>query len=49
MRLAELGLSTAVLPPLLDVDTIEDARRVAAEAPGTRFAAVLADTQRAAA
>ncbi len=49
IRLAELGLSTAVLPPLLDVDTIEDARRVAAEAPGTRFAAVLADTQRAAA
>ena len=49
VRLAELGLSTAVLPPLLDVDTIEDARRVAAEAPGTRFAAVLAGTQRAAA
>ena len=49
VRLAELGLSTAVLPPLLDVDTIEDARRVAAEAPGTRFAAVLVDTQQAAA
>ncbi len=49
VRLAELGLSTAVLPPLLDVDTIEDARRVAAEAPGTRFAALLAGTQRAAA
>lgn len=49
VRLAELGLSTAVLAPMLDVDTIEDARRVAAAAPGTRFAAVLADVERAAA
>ena len=45
VRLAELGLSTAVLPPLLDVDTIEDARLVAAAAPGTRFATVLADME----
>jgi rSAM/selenodomain-associated transferase 1 len=41
MRLAELELRTTLLPPLLDVDTIEDARVVAAAAPGTRFAAVL--------
>jgi glycosyltransferase A (GT-A) superfamily protein (DUF2064 family) len=41
-RLAELGLSTAILPPLRDVDTIDDARAVAAEAPETRFAAALA-------
>jgi len=38
-RLAELGLRTATLPPLRDVDTIDDARAVAAEAPRTRFAA----------
>ena len=42
VRLAELGLRTAVLPPLRDVDTIDDARAVAAEAPGSRFAATLA-------
>jgi rSAM/selenodomain-associated transferase 1 len=41
-RLAELGLRTVVLPPLRDVDTIADARAVAAEAPGGRFAAALA-------
>jgi glycosyltransferase A (GT-A) superfamily protein (DUF2064 family) len=40
-RLAELELETTILPPLLDVDTIDDARVVAAAAPGTRFAAVL--------
>ena len=42
VRLAELGLRTAVLPPLRDVDTIDDARAVAAEAPESRFAAALA-------
>jgi len=42
VRLAALGLKTAILPPLRDVDTIEDARAVAAEAPDTRFAATLA-------
>ena len=42
VRLAELGLRTAVLPPLRDVDTIADARAVAAEAPASRFAAALA-------
>jgi uncharacterized protein len=41
-RLAELGLTTVALPPLLDVDTIADARAVAAAAPKTRFAATLA-------
>ncbi len=42
VRLAVLGLRTAVLPPLRDVDTIADARAVAAEAPAGRFAATLA-------
>jgi uncharacterized protein len=42
VRLAELGLRTAVLPPLRDVDTIADARAVAAAAPHSRFAAALA-------
>jgi len=41
-RLGELGLRTAMLHELEDVDTIEDARSVAAAAPATRFAAVLA-------
>jgi rSAM/selenodomain-associated transferase 1 len=42
-RLGALGLRTADLPPLLDVDTIEDARVVAAGAPDTAFAAALAE------
>jgi rSAM/selenodomain-associated transferase 1 len=37
-RLAELELRTALLPPLCDVDTIADARAVAAAAPASRFA-----------
>jgi uncharacterized protein len=41
-RLAELDLHTAILPPLRDVDTIEDAWSVAAEAPDSEFAATLA-------
>jgi rSAM/selenodomain-associated transferase 1 len=41
-RLRELGLSTAELEPLRDVDTIADARAVAARFPETRFAAALA-------
>jgi hypothetical protein len=41
-RMAALGLDPVLLPPLRDVDTIEDARAVAADAPHTRFAAVLA-------
>jgi len=41
-RLRELGLRVHHQPPLRDVDTIEDARAVAAEAGGTRFAAAFA-------
>jgi glycosyltransferase A (GT-A) superfamily protein (DUF2064 family) len=48
-RLTELGLRTSMLPPLLDVDTIDDARAVAAAAPGTRFAVLLDELERAAA
>ena len=42
VRLAELGLRTAILPTLRDVDTIADAHAVAATAPRSRFAAALA-------
>jgi uncharacterized protein len=45
-RLAELGLRTAELKPLLDVDDIADARAVAAAAPESRFAAALAAIER---
>lgn len=38
-RMTELGLRTAALPALRDVDTWEDATVVAALAPWTRFAA----------
>jgi rSAM/selenodomain-associated transferase 1 len=48
VRLAALGLRTTVLPPLRDVDTIDDAHAVAAEAPGGRFAAALAGIEAAA-
>ncbi len=41
-RLARLGLATAMLRPLLDVDTYADALTVARQAPETRFAATLA-------
>jgi uncharacterized protein len=40
-RLAALGLATAILRPLRDVDTWDDAVRVAVEAPATRFAAAM--------
>ncbi|RCG27045.1 glycosyltransferase [Sphaerisporangium album] len=40
-RLRQAGLSTALLPELRDVDTFADACQVAAQAPGTRFAATL--------
>ncbi len=40
-RLGELGLRTATLPRLRDVDTIADALEVAALAPDTRFAAAI--------
>ncbi len=42
-RLGELGLAPALLPVLRDVDTIADAHAVAAQAPGSRFAAALAE------
>jgi rSAM/selenodomain-associated transferase 1 len=42
-RLRALGLATAILPTLLDVDTIAAARAVAAAAPASRFAARLAE------
>ncbi|MFG2286743.1 DUF2064 domain-containing protein [Streptomyces sp. NPDC048595] len=41
-RLTAAGLRVAELPPLCDVDTADDAERVAAAAPGGRFAATLA-------
>jgi rSAM/selenodomain-associated transferase 1 len=41
-RLDALGLTTASLPPLRDVDTIADARAVAAAVPRSRVAAALA-------
>ena len=37
-RLADAGLTVSMLPELLDVDTVADARAVAALAPDTRFA-----------
>jgi len=40
-RLHGLGLRTRLLPTLRDVDVIDDAVAVAAQAPGTRFAATL--------
>lgn len=40
-RLRDLGLRTAMLPRLTDVDTIEDALAVARAAPQGRFAAAL--------
>jgi len=42
-RLASLGLATAALPPLRDVDTYADALLVARQAPETRFARALAE------
>jgi rSAM/selenodomain-associated transferase 1 len=41
--LRSAGLDPHLLPPLRDVDTAEDARAVAALAPGGRFAAAVAD------
>jgi len=40
-RFAELGVRIGAQPLLRDVDTIDDARAVAAVAPGTRFARAL--------
>jgi rSAM/selenodomain-associated transferase 1 len=41
-RITELGLTLRELPWLRDVDTIEDALAVAAQAPASRFATALA-------
>jgi rSAM/selenodomain-associated transferase 1 len=41
-RLRDAGLCVRMLPPLRDVDRIDDARAVAALAPGSRFARELA-------
>jgi hypothetical protein len=41
-QMALLGLHPRILPPLLDVDTFDDALAVAAGARGTRFAAKVA-------
>jgi glycosyltransferase A (GT-A) superfamily protein (DUF2064 family) len=46
-RLVGAGLAVRELPRLRDVDTPDDVRRVAAVAPGTRFAAALAAMARA--
>ncbi len=40
-QLRKLGLTTAALPALVDVDTIADAHAVARVAPATRFGAAL--------
>jgi uncharacterized protein len=45
-RLEELGLRTATLPALRDVDTIEDATAVAREHAGTEFAAAFRRLER---
>jgi|GEM_PF-205456 len=42
LRLRAAGLSVGILPLLRDVDTADDAAAVAAQAPSSRFAAVLA-------
>lgn len=45
-RLALAGLSVRHLPELIDVDTAADAARVAAQAPGSRFAAAFRELGR---
>ena len=44
-RLRALGLRTALLPSLTDVDSIDDARAVAVQAPGTLFAETLRESR----
>jgi len=46
-RLTRAGLRVLRLPELTDVDTADDAFRVAAEAPATRFAATLTEMTQA--
>jgi rSAM/selenodomain-associated transferase 1 len=47
-RLTDADLRVAMLPELTDVDQAEDAARIAAEAPGSRFAGVYGRLARAA-
>lgn len=42
-RMRSMGMTPAILRPLLDVDTVTDAQAVALEAPESRFAATLAE------
>jgi rSAM/selenodomain-associated transferase 1 len=42
LRLERAGLRVRMLPALIDVDTAAEAERIAAETPGSRFAACLA-------
>jgi rSAM/selenodomain-associated transferase 1 len=44
-RLQRCGYEVAVMEQLVDVDTIEDAQRVAGEQPGTRFARAVATVE----
>ena len=44
-RLADLGLRVQLLDELIDVDTIDDAHHVAAQADDTEFAAQLNRTK----
>jgi glycosyltransferase A (GT-A) superfamily protein (DUF2064 family) len=41
LRLEQAGLRVHMLPALIDVDTAAEAERIAAETPGSRFAACL--------
>ena len=45
-RLAELGMTTADLPMLTDVDSMTEAEEVAAQIPGTRFAELVRQVMR---
>lgn len=40
-RLTQAGLRVSLMPELVDVDTVDDARLVASQAPDSRFAATL--------
>ncbi len=44
-RLRDLGLTTALVPPLRDVDDFDDAVAVARTAPATRFASAFREVQ----
>jgi uncharacterized protein len=46
-RMRRLGLRTALLPELCDVDHFSDARSVAARVPGSRFSTIVASVEAA--